>query len=149
VDVPTVTAALTARTGLPAAQAERLVNLYGSRAFRVWQLTEQNPDLSQVIHPSGVMAAELIFAVDEDLARSLTDIFARRVLLAFEPGHGLESVDQACGVLAAHLGWDDAAVAAQVTEYHEWLDKLAVPDPSGPRSESFGAGDPVPAGASR
>jgi glycerol-3-phosphate dehydrogenase len=149
VNVPTVTAALTARTGLPAAQAERLVNLYGSRAFRVWQLTEQNPDLGQVIHPTGVLAAELIFAVEEDLARSLTDIFARRVLLAFEPGHGLESVDQACDVLAAHLGWDDAAVAAQVAEYNEWLGKLAVPDPSGPRSESFGAGDPVPTGASR
>ena len=47
------------------------------------------------IHPSGVMAAELIFAVDTDLARSLTDVFARRVLLAFEPGHALESVDDA------------------------------------------------------
>jgi glycerol-3-phosphate dehydrogenase len=149
VDVPTVTASLKARTGLPDAQVKRLVDLYGSRAFQVWQLTEQNPDLRAVIHPCGVMAAELIFAVDVDLARSLTDVFARRVLLAFEPGHAVESVDQAAAILAAHLGWDDAAVTAQIAEYHQWLDKLKVPDPAGPRSESFGAGTPAPTGASR
>jgi glycerol-3-phosphate dehydrogenase len=96
-----------------------------------------------------VMAAELIFAVDVDLARSLTDVFARRVLLAFEPGHAVESVDQAAAILAAHLGWDDAAVTAQIAEYQQWLDKLKVPDPAGPRSESFGAGTPAPSGASR
>jgi glycerol-3-phosphate dehydrogenase len=149
IDVPTLQTALRARTGLPDKQVKRLVDLYGSRAFHVWQLTEQDPELAKVIHPSGVMAAELIFAVDEDLARSLTDVFARRVLLAFEPGHALESVDEAAAVLAAHLGWDKETVTAQIADYHEWLDKLAVPDPSGPRSESFGAGEPVPTGASR
>jgi len=149
VDVPTLTAALKGRTGLPDAQLKRLVDLYGSRAFQVWQLVEQDPDLRKEVHSSGVLAAELIFAVDTDLARSLTDVFARRVLLAFEPGHALESVDEAAAVLAEHLGWDDAAVAAQIAEYRQWLDKLAVPDPSGPRSESFGAGVPAPAGVSR
>jgi glycerol-3-phosphate dehydrogenase len=149
VDVPTLTAALKARTGLPDAQVKRLVDLYGSRAFHVWQLAEQDPKLRTVIHPSGVMAAELIFAVDTDLARSLTDVFARRVLLAFEPGHALESVDEAAALLAEHLGWDDDAVTAQIGDYQRWLDKLAVPDPSGPRSESFGAGVPAPAAASR
>ena len=28
---------------------------------------------------------------------------------------------------------------AQLSEYRRWLDRLAVPDPAGPRSESFGA----------
>jgi len=37
----------------------------------------------------------------------------------------------------------------QIAEYRKWLDKLAVPDPAGPRSESFGAGERVPTGASR
>ena len=47
VDVPTLTAALKARTGLPDAQVKRLVDLYGSRAFQVWQLTEQRPGAAQ------------------------------------------------------------------------------------------------------
>ena len=149
VDVPKLAAALKARTGLDDSQVKRLVDLYGSRAFQVWQLAEQNVELQKVVHPSGVLAAELVFAVDADLARSLTDVLARRVLLAFETGHALESVDDIAAVLASHLGWDADTVAAQIAEYRQWLDKLAVPDPAGPRSESFGAGNPVPAGASR
>jgi len=146
-DLDSLSAALTARTGLSPDQVKRLVDLYGSRSFAVWQVAEQQPELKKVVDPSGVLAAELIYAVDVDLARTLTDVLARRVMIAFEPNHGLDSIDTLAGVLAQHLGWDDAATAAQIAEYREWLDKLAVPDPAGPRSESFGAGSPVKARA--
>ncbi len=143
VDLTALKAAVAARTGLPAAQVKRLVDLYGSRVFAVWQLAEQRPELNTVVHPSGVLAAELVFAVDTDLARSLTDVLARRVMIAFEPGHGLDSIDGLAAVLGEHLGWDSTMISAQIDEYRQWLDKLAVPDPAGPRSESFGAGTPV------
>ena len=140
VDLDTLKASVAGRTGLPAAQVTRLVDLYGSRAFAVWQLAERFPELNRAVHPSGVLAAELVFAVDADLARSLTDVLARRVLLAFEPGHALAEVDDITKVLADHLDQDDDWAQAQIAEYREWLDKLKVPDPDGPRSESFGAG---------
>lgn len=140
VDLDTLKASVAGRTGLPADQVTRLVDLYGSRAFAVWQLAERFPELNRAVHPSGVLAAELVFALDEDLARSLTDVLARRVLLAFEPGHALEEVDDITKVIADHLDQDDAWAQAQIAEYREWLDKLKVPDPDGPRSESFGAG---------
>ncbi|GAA2001601.1 glycerol-3-phosphate dehydrogenase/oxidase [Nakamurella flavida] len=140
VDLDTLKASVAGRTGLPADQVTRLVDLYGSRAFAVWQLAERYPELNRTVHPSGVLAAELVFALDEDLARSLTDVLARRVLLAFEPGHALEEVDDITKVIADHLDQDDAWAQAQIAEYREWLDKLKVPDPDGPRSESFGAG---------
>ncbi|WP_111765793.1 glycerol-3-phosphate dehydrogenase/oxidase [Nakamurella deserti] len=140
VDLDTLKASVAGRTGLPADQATRLVDLYGSRTFALWQLVEHRPELNRVVHPSGVLAAELVFAVEEDLARSLTDVLARRVLLAFEPGHALEQLDDIAKTLADHLDWDDEQVRAQIAEYREWLDKLKVPDPDGPRSESFGAG---------
>ena len=66
-------------------------------------------------------------------------MLARRVLLAFEPGHGLESVERAAEILASHLGWDEERRKDEIAEYQRWLDKLAVPDLAGPRSESFGA----------
>ena len=64
------------------------------------------------------------------------------VLLAFEPGHGLEVVDEAARVLGDHLGWDAERRAAEVAGYCSWLERLAVPDASGARSLSFGAGAP-------
>ncbi len=142
-DTAALTASLQARSGLSTASSARLVEVYGSRAAHVWRLAEADPALASEIHSSGLLAAELVYAVDTDLARSLTDVLARRVLLAFEPGHGLESVSAAADVLAAHLGWDDARRAAEIADYRRWLDHLAVPDPAGPRSQSFGAGTPV------
>ncbi len=140
VDLDTLKASVAGRTGLPASQVTRLVDLYGSRTIALWQLVEQRPELNRVVHPSGVLAAELVFAFEEDLARSLTDVLARRVLLAFEPGHALDEIDDIAKVLADHEDWDEEQTRAQIAEYHGWLDKLKVPDPNGPRSESFGAG---------
>jgi glycerol-3-phosphate dehydrogenase len=124
--------------------AARLARVYGSRAAQVRALVDKDPSLGAVLHePSGLVAAELLFAVEEDLAVTLTDVLVRRVLLAFEPGHGLHVVDDAVRVLGDHLGWDDARRAREVTGYRTWLERLAVPDAAGPRSASFGAGSPV------
>ena len=49
---------------------------------------------------TGAIGAELVFAVRHDFARTLADVLARRLLLAFEPGHGLESVERAAEILA-------------------------------------------------
>ena len=68
---------------------------------------------------------------------------ARRTLTAFEPGHGLESLDAIVGVLAPTCGWDEARTAGEIEGYRQWLGHLAIPDPEGPRSSSFGA-DPTP-----
>lgn len=130
--------------GVPPLSRKRLERFYGSRAGEVLELVSAQPALGRVVHePSGLIAAELVFAVSVDLAATLTDVLARRVLLAFEPDHGLDVVDDAVGVLATQLGWDAARCAEEVAGYRRWLQHLAVPDPAGPRSSSFGAGPPA------
>ena len=127
-------------TALPEASVQRLTGMYGSRAAGVWSLAQKWPALAAVVHePSGLLGAELVFAVEEDLAVTLTDVLARRVLLAFEPGHGLDVVDAAARLLGDHLGWDEDRRTAEIADYRTWLGRLAVPDQSGPRSVSFGA----------
>lgn len=117
-----------ARSGLSGRTAERLLALYGGRAVDVVVEAEGDVDLLRVVHePTGAIGAELVFAVRHELARTLTDVLARRVLLAFEPDHGLESLDDLTAVLASRLGWDDAQVEAEVAEYRTWLTRLAVP----------------------
>jgi glycerol-3-phosphate dehydrogenase len=121
--------------------ARRLSRFYGSRATGVRLLADQDSSLAEVIHaPTGTIAAELVFAVEQDLALTLTDVFARRLLLAFEPGHGLEAVNTSTALLGDRLGWDANRRAAEVAGYRDWLDHLAVPDVAGPRSVNFGAG---------
>ena len=67
-----------------------------------------DPELLREFDPdSGAIGAELVFAVRHEFARTLADVLARRVLLAFEPGHGLASVERAAEILGAELGWDE------------------------------------------
>ncbi|MFT4288029.1 FAD-dependent oxidoreductase [Nocardioides sp.] len=116
--------------GLAARTADRLLALYGGRAVDVVREADDDPTLLEVVHePTGAIGAELLFAVRHELARTLTDVLARRVLLAFEPGHGRDSLDAVLAVLAPRLGWDEQRCAAEVEEYDEWLGRLAVPQP--------------------
>ena len=140
-DLGALERSLIARGSLPASVIGRLIKFYGSRAVLVHDLAVSHPELSAVVHaPSNLIAAELIFAMDVELAITLTDVLARRVLLAFEPGHGLEVIDSVAKILAEHEDWDEEQRQREIEGYRTWLNHLAVPDPAGPRSESFGAG---------
>ena len=87
--------------------ATRLVWCYGSAAREVWALAEADQALGAVVHPgSSMVAAELVHAVTRERAVTLSDVLARRTLTAFEPGHGLESLDAIVGVLAPTCGWE-------------------------------------------
>jgi len=108
--------------------AERLLALYGVRAERVTDLVRREPALAERFDPrSPAIAAELILAVEDEFAVTLADVFARRILLAFEPGHGREGVERAADILAAHLGWSAEERAWQLADYERWLDHLRVP----------------------
>lgn len=114
--------------GLGERTVDRLLTRYGGRAVDVVTEANADADLLAVVHePTGAIGAELVFAMRHEFARTLTDVLARRALLAFEPGHSLESLDQVLSVLAPREGWDEARVEAEVAEYRTWLTRLAVP----------------------
>lgn len=128
--------------------ADRLVYVYGSTAREVWSLAEVDPALAEVVHPgSHLIAAELVHAVVRERAETLADVLARRTLTAFEPGHGLESLEAIVPVLARDRGWDPDRVEREIKGYRQWLTHLDIPDPDGPRSSSFGAGAATAGGA--
>jgi glycerol-3-phosphate dehydrogenase len=107
----------------------RLFALYGVRAQLVLGLVHAQPELAERFDPqSAAIAAELILAVDNEFAETLTDVFARRILLAFEPGHGLEGVSRAAEIMGKHLGWSAKTRQAQEQGYKLWLDHLRVPE---------------------
>ena len=148
-DAPRLRAELLGR-GAPPPVADRLLRFYGSAAREVWSLAETDPALARIVHtPSALLGAELVHAVTRERAVTLTDVLARRVLLAFEPGHGLDVVGELAAMVGERLGWDEHRRAHEVEGYRTWLDHLAIPDPGGPRSSSFGAGATEAAGALR
>ena len=114
----------------------------------VWQLAEQDPKLRRVIDPSrrdgggaDLRGRHRSGPIADRRARPPR---AARVRAGSRPGvgrRGRGGAGRAPGLGRRRGGGPDRRVP-------QWLDKLAVPDPSGPRSESFGAGVRRPAGAS-
>jgi glycerol-3-phosphate dehydrogenase len=117
-----------AQSGLPAPTAERLASLYGARAVDVLELAGRSPELRAPIGEStGVIGAELVFAVEHEFAKTLTDVFMRRTMIGLEPGHGLGSMERGVEILGGQLGWDAARRAAEMEAYRRYLGRFAVP----------------------
>jgi glycerol-3-phosphate dehydrogenase len=124
----------------PQVVAQRLANIYGSRAHDIWEMVKQNPSATKLIEAHiGVTRAEVEFVITEEFPRTLTDLMARRLVMAFEAGHGLNVVEEIAAIMAEKLGWSTTEISDQIAGYKKWLDHLAIPDENGPRSTNFGA----------
>ena len=113
---------------LPERVKERLLDLYGVRATSIAALATADVSLAEIVdEKSGALAAEVVFATRDEFARTLTDVMARRLLLAFEPGHGIASAERIATIMASLEGWDDQRIQTEIDSYLEWLGHLAVP----------------------
>lgn len=126
--------------GAPHKVAERLAHIYGSRALGIWNIVELNDASGEIIdEQTGLTRAEIEFVLVEEFPKTLTDLMARRLILAFEKGHGLSVLDEIADIAAGELGWSAAEKSANIAGYKTWLNHLAIPDRNGPRSTHFGA----------
>ncbi len=108
---------ITARTGLDGAVAARLVGLYGSRADAVAALVARDPALGASLGSAHAIAAEIVFAFEEEMATSLADCLMRRTMLGLEADLGAGVLDGALRVAAEQLGWDAARCMAERTGF--------------------------------
>jgi glycerol-3-phosphate dehydrogenase len=115
-------------SGLDDDVVDRLIDIYGQRAADVAHLAVENDELRERFDPnSPAIAAELVFGVEKEFAHTLTDLFARRLLLAFHPDHGLAAVERAAEIVAPYRGWKAGDKKENIRQYRQWLDHLRVP----------------------
>ena len=127
-DYAAFTRAFMTHGALPQLVRKRLLTLYGVRASNIAALVTDDADLAEIVDErSGALAAEVVFAVKHEFARTLTDVMARRLLLAFEPDHGIEGAERIATIMAAINGWDHDRIQNEIDGYVEWLGHLAVP----------------------
>jgi glycerol-3-phosphate dehydrogenase len=96
---------LVGRSGLTAATVTRLLNRYGSRAVRLVEMLQREPELAAPLAPgSALLAVEAAYACDQELARTPEDVLRRRTPLALGRGRGLAELEGVANLLAARLG---------------------------------------------
>jgi len=84
-----------------------LVLNYGSALDRIIKYCTDNPELSKLIKGSDeVIQAEILYAVREEMARTLADVILRRTDLG-SAGNPGDTVLSACAdLMASELNWD-------------------------------------------
>lgn len=87
-----------------------LIHLFGSDAEKILELTREQPDLIDSLHPRlPYCKAEVVWAAREEMARTVEDILARRTRsLLLDAPAAIEAAPIVGALLAKELGHDDA-----------------------------------------
>lgn len=95
--------------------------VYGCDRERVLALAQSDPSLSRRLserHP--YTAAEVVWAVREEMALSVEDVLARRVrLLYIDAAEAIKAAPETARIMAAELGRDEKWVKDQVAAFTE------------------------------
>lgn len=124
-DFPAYKDWLLARCELPARTVEHLLRVYGTRAGMVLELADREPTLRDPIDPgSGAIGAEVVHAIESELAETVTDVLLRRTMSGLGRNVGLEAIEPAAEVGRRYLGWDVARVEQEVAAYREYVSRF-------------------------
>ena len=94
-----------------------LINHYGTEIDRLVELLDEAPGLAEKVAPArNLLAAEVVFAVRHEMARSLEDIVFRRSSLG-DLGHpGRPALRRCAELMGQELGWDEQTIQREVRE---------------------------------
>jgi glycerol-3-phosphate dehydrogenase len=101
--------------------SRHLMDTYGSDAAWIAGYTEGNRALSEHIVPGlPYLMAEVAYAVQHEMAISLSDVLIRRTHVIYEVRDGgLARATAVADLMAERLGWDEAERGRQLAEYEQ------------------------------
>ena len=97
---------------------ERLLGLYGGRSIELATLADSES--------CSLLEAEVLFAIREEMARTLADIVHRRLMIGLDADQGRAKYEQIASVAAAEFAWDDDERDAQLSALIAYSDSLGV-----------------------
>ena len=116
---------LIAEHGLDGDTATHLCGVYGVRAELIAQAIAGDRGLGARLNADcPYVWAEVDFAVDHDLARTVDDVLSRRVpLLLVGRDQGLDVCERVAHRMAARLGWSADEISRQLAAYRAIVDE--------------------------
>lgn len=117
-----------ATSGLTDELAERLLKLYGVRSPDVLEMAGEDSSLRMPLGPSatvesGIIGAEVLYALRRELAQTLSDVLLRRTMVGLGPSVGLDVDEAAAQVAVKHQGWSEERARNEVEAYREYVER--------------------------
>ncbi|MGH8167816.1 MAG: glycerol-3-phosphate dehydrogenase C-terminal domain-containing protein, partial [Woeseiaceae bacterium] len=106
------------------ADRDRLRRVYGGRLNLIIELMRGASGPGSGSQHQDLLAAEVVFAIRHELARTLIDIQHRRTMTGLAPDLGASVARDIAKVAAAEFGWDDAETARQLQELDDYNARL-------------------------
>jgi glycerol-3-phosphate dehydrogenase len=129
-DLPAEVAAACAAAGAEDV-AGWMVQAYGGAWHQVWARVRDNDALgARLVKGLPYIAAEVLHAVEAEMACTIADVLVRRLHLAFETrDHGASVAPHVAELMAPALGWTDRGVEQALAEYALDVQRLFAIDP--------------------
>ncbi len=101
------------------------LQVYGSDRAAILQLIDEHPELAEKLHPNlDYIGAEVVWAVTEEMARTVEDVLARRVRALFMDARAsIEMAPKVAGLMAKELAKDQQWIDQQVVEFRQLAQK--------------------------
>lgn len=107
---------------LPQDVIERLLQQYGGNFIKIAELAGADPDASRSMGGHNLVAAEVRYAVADEMAMTVTDFFTRRASLFYwTKDGGLDTVGAVALEMGSLLGWDENQRQQQINDYQKWV----------------------------
>ena len=98
---------------------------YGTECRAVLQLARKNAKLAEVLNEDGEILAEVTYALENELALSLSDILFRRTGIGTLGNPGKAVVEKIASVAGAYLNWDEQK---RKSEIRHVMKRFRLPD---------------------
>jgi len=92
---------------------EHLARMYGTRLDDMLAAAGNRPELRAPLGTTGDIGAQVLFAVREEMAMTLSDVVMRRTCIGQMGAPTPRTVDTVSNIMAAELGWDAARRARE------------------------------------
>ncbi len=105
---------------------ERLLSIYGGRALDLLALAESHDvGLTVLDEARTVLAAEVVFAIREEMAQTLSDIVYRRLMVGLSADQGRAIYENIAAIAAAEFNWTDAERDNELAELNRYSDSFS------------------------
>ncbi len=106
-------------------QVAYLISIYGSRFWRVLELTKKAPELRERICPHNLdIKAQILFSLQNELPRTLADIYLRRTGIGTSACRGLDCAKEAARLMGKTLHWRRRRIKQEVENYEREIELL-------------------------
>jgi glycerol-3-phosphate dehydrogenase len=87
---------------------------YGTESSTIFQIARDEPRYAEVISQDGEIMAEILYAIEFESAKTLSDIMLRRTGTGTLGNPGKEIINKIAGVAAERLNWDNKRTEEEI-----------------------------------